>query len=66
MAKPGLAEKLRSDFSGCGLPTELPFAENELNEAIWKDKKVEGDAIHFVLIKRIGKVVVEDIKRNEL
>jgi 3-dehydroquinate synthetase len=32
-----------------------------LDAAIWKDKKVENGKIHFVLIRRIGKVTIEDL-----
>ena len=60
-AKPGLADKLRSDFKYCGLPTELPCSDEELREAILQDKKAEGDKLHFVFIKDIGKVTVEKI-----
>lgn len=59
--KPGLAEKLRSDFKYCGLPTELPCSDDELRAAILQDKKAEGDKLYFVFIKDIGKVTVEKI-----
>ena len=61
LAAPGLADRLRSDFKACGLPTELPCPEAGLDAAIWKDKKVENGKIHFVLIRRIGKVTIEDL-----
>ena len=60
-AKAGLSSRLRADFSACGLPTELPCPEEELEKAIWKDKKVENGRIHFVLIKKIGKVIIEEL-----
>lgn len=65
LAQKGLAEKLRADFRRCGLPTELPYPEECLSSAIWKDKKVEGNAIHFVLIKKIGEVVVKDLCKGD-
>lgn len=61
IAKPGLADKLKADFSYCGLPVELPCPEDELEAAIKQDKKAEGGKINFVYIKRIGKVVVKKI-----
>ena len=61
IADAGLAEKLRSDFMACGLPVELPCPESELEQALWKDKKAEKGIIHFVLIKKIGKVVIKDL-----
>ena len=61
IAKAGLSSRLRADFSACGLPTELPCPEEELEKAIWKDKKVENGRIHFVLIRKIGKVIIEEL-----
>jgi len=61
LCKPGLADKLRADLCACGLPTELPCPEAELETALWKDKKAENGIIHFVLIKRIGKVITKDL-----
>ena len=61
LCKPGLADKLRADLCACGLPTELPCPEAELETALWKDKKAEKGIIHFVLIKRIGKVIIKDL-----
>lgn len=61
IAKPGLADKLMADFRSCGLPTGLPCPEEELETAIWKDKKVENGILHFVLIKKIGKVIIQDL-----
>ena len=59
--KPGLADKLRADLSACGLPTELPCPAEALEDALWKDKKAEKGIIHFVLIKKIGKVIIKDL-----
>lgn len=61
VAKPGLAEKIRADLSYCGLPTEMPCSDAELDEAIRQDKKSEDGRIHFVLIKEIGNVTVKKI-----
>ena len=59
IADEGLAGKIKSDFASCGLPTELPCPIGELEAAMHKDKKTEGDKIRFVLPVRIGKVVVK-------
>ena len=61
IAQDGLSEKLKSDFLACGLPVELPCPEEELEQAMRKDKKAENGIIHFVLIKKIGKVIIKDI-----
>lgn len=60
-ASAGLAEGLKKDFLACGLPVELPCPEEALEQAIRKDKKAENGIIHFVLIKKIGKVIIEDL-----
>ncbi|NLZ18742.1 MAG: 3-dehydroquinate synthase [Bacteroidales bacterium] len=57
----GLADRLRKDLQACGLPTELPCPEDMLESALWKDKKAEKGILHFVLIKRIGKVIIKDL-----
>lgn len=57
----GLAEMLRNDFSSCGLPTALPCPEGELQDAIRKDKKAHGGKVNFILIERIGKVIIKKI-----
>lgn len=61
LAAPGLADRLRADFKACGLPVELPCPEAELEAALRKDKKVENGKIHFVLIRKIGKVTIEEL-----
>ncbi len=61
VCRPGLADKLRADLQACGLPTELPCPEEALEDALWKDKKAEKGIIHFVLIKKIGKVIIKDL-----
>ena len=61
IAESGTAEKLKSDLSACGLPTELPCPEAELEQAMRKDKKAENGIIHFVLIKKIGKLIIKDL-----
>lgn len=61
VAKAGLAAKLAEDFKACHLPVEMPCPEAEIQEAMKKDKKAEGGAINFVLIKKIGKVIIQEI-----
>lgn len=61
IADKALVTRLEADFMACHLPTELPCPEDALEKALWKDKKAENGKIHFVLIKSIGNVIVEDL-----
>lgn len=56
-----LSSRLARDFSRCGLPTECPFPRESLYGAMKKDKKVENGIVHFVLIRAIGDVRIEDL-----
>jgi len=59
LAKSGLKEKLIKDFTVCGLPTQMPYPEEALQEAINKDKKTENGKVHLALIKEIGSVIIQ-------
>ena len=48
------------------LPVELEFNRQQVFEAIGKDKKREGDRLKFVLLKRIGAAVVNEISIQDL
>lgn len=61
VAKTPLSGKIAADLKACGLPVELPCPAEELEAAMHKDKKAEGDKINFVLIEEIGKVVIKKI-----
>lgn len=56
-----LSSRLVRDFSRCGLPTECPFLPESLSGAMKKDKKAENGIVHFVLIRAIGDVRIEDL-----
>ena len=56
-------EKLLSDL---GLPLQLPCPKEKLLEALRKDKKREGDRVHFVFLAALGRAVVEEISFEEL
>ncbi len=51
----GLADRVRDDFKRCNLPVELPYSDEELQEALKNDKKAEEGAVDFVFLQRIGK-----------
>jgi len=59
IAEAGLADRLRDDFASCGLRTEIPYTDGELEAAIEQDKKTTNGKLNFVYIKRIGKVVIK-------
>ncbi|MGN1211889.1 MAG: 3-dehydroquinate synthase family protein [Candidatus Cryptobacteroides sp.] len=54
-----LAEKIRHDFQACGLPVDCPFGMKDLASAAVKDKKACGNEVNFVLIRKIGDVVIK-------
>lgn len=56
-----LSSRLARDFSRCGLPTECPFPPESLSGVMKKDKKAENGIVHFVLIRAIGDVRIEDL-----
>jgi 3-dehydroquinate synthase len=65
------AERALRLIQRLGLPTELPggIPSESLLSALKKDKKIQGNICHFVLISKIGQAVihaipVEDLKRS--
>ena len=65
LAPKGLAARLEADWTACGLPTSVPFDLGTLTAAMTKDKKAEGDTIHFVLLSSIGQVEIRKISAAE-
>ena len=65
LAPKGLAARLEADWTACGLPTGVPFDPATLTAAMTKDKKAEGDTIHFVLLSSIGQVEIRKISATE-
>ena len=61
LAETGLSYFLESDFKACGMPVLCPFEVGELTGAMRKDKKAEGNIIHFILPSGIGSVSVKDM-----
>lgn len=61
VADQSLSSMLTRDFSRCGLPTECPFPLESLSGAMRKDKKAENGIVHFVLIRTLGDVRIEDL-----
>ena len=60
------AERLQGLLELLHLPTQIAVDKEQIADALKKDKKREGERIHFVLLKRIGEAVVEEIALREL
>ncbi len=58
----GLAERLKADFTACGLPIESPYSIETLADAMKKDKKADGAFVHFVLPLGIGRVQTKELR----
>lgn len=52
-----LPEMLEHDLRSCGMDTALPFAPDQLKDAMSKDKKAENGKVNFVMIRNIGDVI---------
>ena len=61
LSKNGLGDRLRADFKACGMSIDCPFETEELTAAMKKDKKAEGEFVHFVLPLEIGIVQTRDL-----
>jgi 3-dehydroquinate synthase len=48
------------------LPVRFEFSREKVFEAIRKDKKREGDSLKFILLKKIGEAVVNQISIQDL
>ena len=66
LAKNGFTESLKADFEACGMAIDCPFKVRELTSAMLKDKKAEGDIVHFVLPFGIGHVETLDLRPEEV
>ena len=61
----GLSKRLEADMRACGLAVDCPFSISQMAEAMSKDKKAEGDKVHFVLPVSVGKVIIYDMTVSE-
>ncbi|TET67338.1 MAG: 3-dehydroquinate synthase [Candidatus Aminicenantes bacterium] len=66
MLSPEDADRIETLLQNLKLPTQLPPDKDLLIDAIKKDKKREGEDIHFVLLAGIGKAEVIKISYEEL
>ncbi len=59
-------QRIISLIKKMGLPIEMDADKEKVLDAMKRDKKREGDSIHFVLLDGIGKAVIENITIKEL
>lgn len=66
MLNGGSAERISGLLERAGLPTELPIAPGKLFEAMKRDKKRQGDVLHFVLLSAIGRAEIVRMTIDEM
>jgi len=59
-------ERMTGLLTALGLPLRIPCPPERLFEGLRKDKKRAGDRVHFVLLKGVGRAVVEELTFDEL
>ena len=60
------SEELNILLLNYGLPTKIKIDDTKTLEAISMDKKKNGDEINFILLKKIGKGIIQPIPIKEL
>lgn len=56
-----LDEFLASLLCEIGLPTELPYPQEEIFRALLSDKKKLGDTVNFILVRSLGRAEIQQI-----
>lgn len=62
----GEVDLLQTVIQSAGLPVDLQPDSGILYENLRKDKKKEGDVIHFVLLEGLGKAIVRPIRLRDI
>ncbi|PWT71125.1 MAG: 3-dehydroquinate synthase [Bacteroidetes bacterium] len=62
----GETERVAALLKKYGLPTELSIDANKVFKLLKLDKKRANQAIHYILVKKLGNAVVESIPIDEL
>jgi len=60
------ANRLKLLLEKFRLPTQVDVSSDVISDAIEKDKKREGDNVHFVFLKGLGNAIVEEISMDDL
>lgn len=66
VAGPGLAARIEKDLRSAGLRVDCPYPVSSLAAAMGKDKKAEGAAVSFVLIRSVGDVTTMKLTPDEV
>lgn len=66
MISVGDADRIRALLGGTGLPVRIPLVPGRLIEAMRRDKKRRGNAVHLILLTAIGRAEIVDIGYDEL
>lgn len=66
LLSPGEKQQITTLLKNLELPITIKIDKNKVMDALNKDKKREGEGIHFVLLDGIGKAVIEEISISEL
>jgi 3-dehydroquinate synthase len=56
-----LDDVLASILMDLGLPTELPYAREDIFHALLSDKKKMGATVNFILVRTLGRADIEKI-----
>ncbi|MBW1695067.1 MAG: 3-dehydroquinate synthase [Deltaproteobacteria bacterium] len=60
------AQRIKNLLQKFGLPTKFEVDRNRFIDALYKDKKREGERMHFVLLNGLGSAFVDEIAIKEL
>jgi 3-dehydroquinate synthase len=60
------AKRIKDLIAAYRLPVESPVPVTDVLQEMTKDKKREGDSVHYILLDDIGKCRIEKITYNEL
>jgi 3-dehydroquinate synthase len=60
------AKRLQRLLQDLALPTQIAVDADRVWDALQKDKKREGESIHFVLLEQLGRTVVRSLSLEEV
>ena len=60
------SERLQKLLRNLALPTRIAVDAERVWDALQKDKKREGDTIHFVLLEQLGRAVVKELSIQDV